>query len=374
MKGLKLVEDATLSGVHSTADGYLSAEVRCARTGIQEYSGVELGLIGTDRVRVYRPEEEVFSKASLATYAGKPATDDHPSQPVTAENWKRYAVGNIGNEVLRDGEYVKVPLILMDAETIRKVQAGKREISMGYLMDLSFESGTTPDGQEYDAIQRNLCMNHLAIVNKGRAGSAVRIGDRWPAEKTPKHKEKSMTTRTIVVDGLTVETTDAGAIAIEKLQSQIAKSAAELSEAQSLHDAALAGKDTALATKDAEIESLKAKVLDAAALDKLVADRAALINKAKAFAKDADFTGKSDLDIKIMAVSAVRGSDFLAGKSEAYTAAAFDMLELPAPTDRVRETLMQSNLADKPSADRGYSANVKNITDGWKPAHTGVAS
>lgn len=161
---MKFIEDGQIAGTRLTNDGYLVANVRCARIGIQDYAGFEVGS-DLERVRVYRPESEVFSKDSLATFVGKPATDDHPPEPVNAKNWKKFTVGSVGNEVLRDGDFIRVPLTLMDADVIQKVQEGKREISMGYEMTLDFDQpGTTPDGEAYDAIMTNLKMNHLAIV------------------------------------------------------------------------------------------------------------------------------------------------------------------------------------------------------------------
>ena len=72
-------------------EGYLIClNVPVARTGTQEYLPSELGLAWTDArmIPVYRPEEEVFSPACIASFEGMPVTDDHPSAPdgVNAEN------------------------------------------------------------------------------------------------------------------------------------------------------------------------------------------------------------------------------------------------------------------------------------------------
>src|SRR5690606_13036081 len=139
--------------------------------------GWEVGKPDRPTVRVYRPETEVFSKDALHTYAHRPVTLDHPDEAVTADNWKDYAIGQTGGEVARDGEFVRVPLVLMDSKAIEAVENGKRELSMGYSAELVFDSGVTPDGQEYDAIQKNLRMNHLAVVTMARGGSQLKIGD-----------------------------------------------------------------------------------------------------------------------------------------------------------------------------------------------------
>lgn len=77
---------APINGTRITADGYMVAEVRCARTGCQDYRAEDFGLMGGGVITVYRPEEVVFDKASLATFAGKPVTMGHPAEPVTADN------------------------------------------------------------------------------------------------------------------------------------------------------------------------------------------------------------------------------------------------------------------------------------------------
>lgn len=362
MQTYTLIEDGKLSGVRKTADGYLAAQVRCARIGIQDYSGAELGIPERSNVRVLRPEDEVFSKASMQSYAGKPATNDHPRVPVTADNWKQHSVGGVAFEVARDGDYVSVPLLLMDSAAISDVEAGKREISMGYAMDLDMTPGKTADGQAYDAVMRNLKMNHLAIVDKGRAGPIVRIGDHWGSAPTNDGKP-TMTTRTVILDGLSVETTDAGAQAIEKLQGDVAAvKAVATSDAKAAQDK-LDAKDRELAAKDTEITELKGKVLDAAALDKLVADRAALTAKAQSFAKDADFSGKSAEQIKAIAVDAAKGADFCKDKSAPYIDVAFDMLK--APSDPFRDAIKDRAPASQTDSN-AQDEYEKRITDGWK--------
>ena len=72
-----------------TGEGFLICRnVPIARTGDQEYLGRELGLSGADAekvVIVHRPPEEVFSEAALASFEGKPTTDDHPPELLTPD-------------------------------------------------------------------------------------------------------------------------------------------------------------------------------------------------------------------------------------------------------------------------------------------------
>lgn len=166
--------------VSYTKDGYMTAMPRVARTGIQLYYGSELGLTGQDAkkvMKVLRPESEVFSADAMASFAHRPFTDDHPPVQVDAKNWKQYATGQSGAEVARDGEFIRVPMVLMDQKAITKFKDGKAEISMGYDCEIDFTAGTDPKYGAYDARQKNPRGNHYAVVDAARGGAQLRIGD-----------------------------------------------------------------------------------------------------------------------------------------------------------------------------------------------------
>jgi hypothetical protein len=136
-----------------------------------------LGVRDKDIVRIYRAPEEVFKADSMRSFVGKPFTDNHPKVAVNSSNWRDYSRGIVGEDVLRDGEHVRVPMVLMDASLIRKVDAGKVQLSAGYTCDIAWGEGTTPDGQVYDGRQTDIQINHVAVVDFARGGSALAIGD-----------------------------------------------------------------------------------------------------------------------------------------------------------------------------------------------------
>jgi hypothetical protein len=318
----------TMDAPRRTADGYLVAEAKFARSGLYDYAGSEVGKPDKTRVIVYRPEEEVFAEDAMASFAHRPLTNDHPADNVTAENWKRQAVGFTDGRVARDGDFVVVPMMVTDAETIKAVDDGKRELSAGYTCDLDFVDGETPEGKKYDAVMRNIRGNHIAIVDRGRAGSECRIGDSF----RPTQEIKTMDLKKIMVDGLQVETTDAGEAAIRKLEGKIAAQDTAAAKANSDHTAELGEKDKVIAARDAEIEDLKGKVLDAAALDKLVADRANLVSTAGRIAPTFDCKGKTEAEIKRGVVAAKLGDSVVADKTPAYIDARYDLLVEALPT------------------------------------------
>src|SRR5579859_704988 len=173
-----LYDTFVIDGVRRTDDGYLAAFAKVARTGIQTYRGSELGRPDLATVRVYRPPAEVFHADAMKSFAHRPVTLTHPKTMVNSKNWKRYAKGQTVGEVVRDGEYVRVPMVMMDAGLIDAYERnGIRELSMGYTCDLKWEPGTTPRGEVYDAIQTAIRGNHLAVVPTARGGDQLRIGD-----------------------------------------------------------------------------------------------------------------------------------------------------------------------------------------------------
>lgn len=380
---MQFTDTVTVAGTRRRDDGSLLADARIARTGIQTYLGSEVGKPDMAMVRVYRPGSEVFAEDTLKSAAHRPVTNDHPAELVTADNWKQHAVGQTGDEITGEGIFIRVPLMVSDGETIKAIEAGKQELSAGYTCDLDFTAGTTPAGEAYDAIQKNIRINHVAIVQRGRAGSQVRIGDgvaQWgasPVNDATPEKETPMTLKTVTVDGIPVEVTDQGATVIATLQQRIADAAKKAAETDTAHATALATKDKEIATKDAEIDGLKKQVVDAAALDKLVAARANLVTVAKAIAKDVKVEGLSDADIKKAAVVAVLGDAAVKDKSADYINARFDILAEDAAkkaatsTDpfaaAVRDGIQSTGDTDKVVTD-AYTAMVKDMQSAHQPA------
>lgn len=359
-----MVRDAVaISGTRKTRDGYLVTEARCARTGVQDYAGHEVGRADMPVVRVYRPESEVFSRQALASYAYRPATMGHPAEGVTADNWKKEAVGQTGGEISKDGGYVRVPLVLMDAAAIATVEGGTREISMGYDCRLDWTAGTTPDGRAYDAVQRDLRMNHLALVERGRAGPACRVGDGTRPKQGPaKHEVQTMK---LTVDGITYEVSDQAAELVTKLQNDAKAANAVAAKAAADLEAANKARDAAVGERDA----LKSQMPTAGALDKMAADRAVCIDAAKKLCPDIVADGKSLADIRAHVVKAKLGDGAVTNRSADYIAAAFDTLtSTGGGADPVADMLRSGRAADtgvKKSARDGY---LNGIADGWRGA------
>lgn len=361
---MQFTDAVTIKGTRLRDDGYLVVDARVARTGIQRYLGSEVGRPDLAVVDVYRPEAEVFSDAAMASFAHRPVTDDHPKGAVTADNWKQLSVGQTDGEIKRDGDFLRIPLMVADAATIQKVQAGKRELSAGYTCDLKWEPGTTPDGLKYDAVQTNIRANHVAIVTRGRAGSDVRIGDdadKWgTAPITTAHdKETSMTTRNVMVDGLSVETTDAGAQAITKLLADRKTLEDKLREQDQENDKKLKAKDAEVSAIQAKLDDALGKVLTPDAVSKLVADRVALEATAAKITPDVKANGLSDAALKTAVVKAKLGDKLPAERlaDQAYIDARFDILA--EDVGKTQDTFRQARMGDgRPAAPGAAPLNM----------------
>ena len=158
-------------------EGFLICQsVPICRTGTQQYLPREIGEKGDGLVDVYRKDSEVFKPAAMASFEGKPVTDDHPPKEVTPANYGNYIKGVVQN-VRRgkgdDADNVVCDLVIYDAGLINKIKHGKREISCGY--DCKYI-----DNGDGTYTQADIIGNHVAVVDNGRAGKEVSIKDSKP--------------------------------------------------------------------------------------------------------------------------------------------------------------------------------------------------
>jgi hypothetical protein len=166
-----------------TPEQFLLCDALYARTGNQEYDD---GRGGT--IIEYRPDGEVFADESLASYELRPLTDLHPPRNVTTDTARMLARGAVAaGRRHADGVHVSGRLAVWDAGLIKKfVDAFARgdamQLSAGYELDLDRTPGFAPDGRRYDAVQRNIRINHVAAVPLGRAGTARVLADSFANE------------------------------------------------------------------------------------------------------------------------------------------------------------------------------------------------
>ncbi|WP_052322471.1 DUF2213 domain-containing protein [Novosphingobium sp. MBES04] len=264
-------DSLTLDAPRRLNDGAMAVRARAARTGVYQYAGSEVdpenkhNLRDTALVNVLRDDGTVFDEKSVRSFIGKPITDDHPAAPVTTSNWRDHARGTIMG-AMRDGEYLAFDLLLTDAEAIAKVDGGKRELSNGYSSDLQFGDFTAPDGTKCQARQTSISGNHVALVDRGRAGSECAIKDGFAVCDTlPSNLFDSFTqekpVKTILIDGLTVDMANTDT-AIATVQTLIAARDAATAQVTDL-TSQVATLTAESQTKDAKITTLEQQVKDA---------------------------------------------------------------------------------------------------------------
>lgn len=161
------LDSLQLNQTYFTEEGYLVDRPILTSTGIFEYTNAD----GTIR-RELRLPDEVFKEESLKSYKGKPIIITHDAGLITKDNVHENAVGTILSEGYRSGNDVRAEIIIHDTDEMKS--AGLKELSLGYNLDLDETPGVW-NGQPYDAIQRNIVINHLALVLEARAGEQARL-------------------------------------------------------------------------------------------------------------------------------------------------------------------------------------------------------
>ena len=150
-----------------TPEGYLKDRPVLTSVGIFEYGNPD----GSIR-RELRLPEDVFDSESLKSYRGKPIILTHDAGLVTKNNVAENQIGTILSDGMKDGDDVKADIIIHDTDAMK--DSGLKELSLGYNLDLDETPGVW-NGQHYDAIQRNIRINHLALVREARAGEQARL-------------------------------------------------------------------------------------------------------------------------------------------------------------------------------------------------------
>jgi uncharacterized protein len=204
--------------------GALIAEGYATRIGVFEYYDPRTGKTR----RELRLPEDVFAPKSLGSYENAPVTDDHAPEHVTPQNVRQYQRGTILAPGRRDGEHVAVKFSVAEATAISHVLAGKHELSVGYDVELEERAGVHPEFGRYDAIQRNIVVNHLAIVDAGRAGPTARIR----MDALPSGAAFQVATCTDASPVPQFPRKDNTTMDPEKLQEQIRSLGAQLAEAE----------------------------------------------------------------------------------------------------------------------------------------------
>lgn len=370
----------------TTPEGYLRVWASIARTGIQLYTDAD----GSVR-KEFRPESEVASPESLASFAGKAITMEHPPVLLDSENTKNHSVGFTGTEVVYDDGFVRAVMTITDQEVIDKVMRGDvREVSAGYRVSYDPTPGVTDNGEHYDGIQKEISGNHVAIVRRGRAGPQVKLHldrqDGVDPSLFPITETQIMTAK-VVFDGAEFEVSESVALAITKEREDakmsyedmkkkydaLVKEAEDMKAKMADMEGGMKEKEDSLEGRaDAlteQVDSLKAELEEAKRVDVdgLVAARVALVEKARiALDADYEFAGKSDREVMVDAIKADRADSIeLDERSDDYVQALFDSISESVKRSDSTEELRDAvaSIASPASAPSSYMEKLQNA---WK--------
>lgn len=343
--------------------GYLHASnVPIARVGVFPY----LHSDGTWTNEAKLPED-ILSESTVKSANNKPVTNDHPVDDgenvlVDKSNSTQYVKGFTADNAHVEGDMLKVGLTIMDPQLIDAVQnGGKQELSIGFQTDVEPISGEY-NGAKYDSVQRNIQINHVAVVDRAREGHNIRItGDSAQMVVNDTRKEKQMAENEKNVfddaDNTSSNTNSASSntssssnsssssssddkdkqIAdlkqqVKDLQAQLAKANGSNSQDDSDDDK---GKNSNKSDSvEREIEKLKAErdkyksKVEGDSFNNAVDDRIELIDEAKKILGDSyDFRGKSDKQIKIDSIKKADSTIDVEDKPDAYYDGIFEVIK-----------------------------------------------
>ncbi len=332
-----------------TPQGFLRVKARLTKTGIFNYQSG----------REYRSEEEVFRADSLESLKGAPVTDLHPSEKgddsfLTPANARQHIVG-ITEGVERDGPYLKGSLIIFHEDAITAIERGERkEISLGYKCRLEPTPGSI-NGEHYDAIQRDIVVNHVAIGPKGwgRAGSDCAIRN----DSQTYSQGKSMN-ETVRLDGVDVVLTPDNVVALfNERRRQFEK---------------LRGRFDAMGLELEKEKALRVNLEQPQAIEAKVQARLKLVERCRRLlGEDAMFDGKSDDEIKLWSIKKLNPELDLADKDQSYIDGMFEALSYDVKRNDSLSTTRQTIAETNAIPNHAYQSWLEQSARLWSLPLTG---
>lgn len=147
------------------------------KAGVFPYLGKQISpSLEPDKIyQVYRPEEEI--KKAADTFKLVPLVDDHTMLgPDFTPAEQKGVHGVLGEDIQERNGTLFADVKIFSEQLKREIQDGKKELSLGYFCKYDLTPGQY-NGMHYDAVQRDLKGNHIALVDNGRMGHDVRVMD-----------------------------------------------------------------------------------------------------------------------------------------------------------------------------------------------------
>lgn len=162
-------------------NGYLSvADCNISKADVNPYYGrdipnwQELGLVPDKIYMMLRDPSEL--EMAAPTFSGKPLLRGHHDIHA-GDIPKEMIIGSIGTDSHYSNPFVVATLNVWDANDIELIEADKvKELSSSYFYRPDMTAGEF-NGVQYDGVMRDIVGNHVAVVERGRAGSQVAVAD-----------------------------------------------------------------------------------------------------------------------------------------------------------------------------------------------------
>lgn len=186
-------------------DGRLHVELTpISKATVNPYVGNEIPNyeeLGLDPEKIYyllRDPAELEKAAD--TFNKIPILSKHVK--VDAKNHQPdLVVGATGSNAVFKDPYLMNELVVWVQNDIKKIEnEKKKELSSAYHYDADMTPGTY-NGQNYDGVMRNIRGNHVALVEEGRAGPDVVVGDSAEKLKMAKTPKTLLTRKGAAVQG-----------------------------------------------------------------------------------------------------------------------------------------------------------------------------
>lgn len=166
----KVIDD---SGFWSIKDNPISKE------GVFPYLGRNISPeLEPDKIyMVYRPIEELSADETLTSFNGVPFIDNHEMIGEGFTPYDERPAGGVLMNPRTENGVMYGDFKIYSEDLKEKILNGKKELSLGYLCDYEVKRGVW-NGKPYDAIQKHLRGNHIALVDNARMGKDCRVYDR----------------------------------------------------------------------------------------------------------------------------------------------------------------------------------------------------
>lgn len=320
------------------------------------------GVFAYENGREYRSDEEVFRADSLESLKGALVTNLHPSERsadsfLTPANAKEHVIG-ITESVDREGAYLKGSLIIFHEDAIKAIESGERkEISLGYKCRLEPTPGSA-NGEAYDAIQRDIIVNHVAIGPKGwgRAGPDCAI-----RTDSTSHKGQHVT-EILHLDGIDI------ALNKESITNLLAEKRREFNEVK--------GRLDAMGLELEKERAARAALEDPIVLEKRIQSRLSLIEKCRSLlGSESKLDGKSDAELKLEVINRFYPESDAAKEDQSYVEGMFNAIcgMQTSRNDSLTSTRQAIHHSDQTKANQAYEKWIEQSAKLWSVPLTGSA-